>query len=593
MKRIRGALFLLSAAMLVAAPAAAAWPDSGKHMSGHRLHTGGGTPGGSTGRPHLRNFEVLGHHDLGLTDTNGDVWVHGNVAYVGTWAVPCTGGGVKIVDVTDPRAPKLIGRLGARPGTSAEDIVVRRVSTPSFTGDLLALGHQRCGDDPALDTERFGTEFWDVTNPYAPTKLGTANVTTGGGGTHELDLVQRGGTVIALLASNFREFFDVSGKGDIAIVDATDPRMPVEVADWGAGAHGLAPGPFFGIGSFGASFGHSVRASADGTKAYASYWDLGVLTLDITNLASPTLVGRTQYPEGADGDAHSMTPYESAGRSYILANDEDFDPRSPAQIRYGRQGRGLGNESPAGTPLWLEPGHRVAADVVQAGGDGCVAGDYPAGTAGAIAVVRTPFPFFDPGGGTPPLCSQDVQESAAEAAGAAAVVHDFVATATSPQWFEVGEVDIPVLFTDHETAQGMVAAGRATLLAGKPSWGFLRVFDAATGEQVASFDDVDGVHKLPAPAGEFSIHNTEVVGKRAYVSWYTNGVVALDLTPLDRGGNPQRVGMFVPPPFPSRAGFADVTDVWGVVVRPSDNLIFVSDMNSGLWIVRATGRAAP
>ena len=593
MKRIRGALFLLSVAMLVAAPAAAAWPDGGKHMSGHRLHMGGGPPAGNPGRPHLRNFEVLGHHDLGLTDTNGDVWVHGNFAYVGTWAIPCNGEGVKIVDVTNPRAPRLIGRLGARAGTSAEDIVVRRVSTPFFTGDLLALGHQRCGDDPALDSQPFGTEFWDVTDPYAPTKLGTANVTLGGGGTHELDLVQRGGTVIALLANNFREFFDVSGKGDIAIVDATNPRLPVEVGDWGAGAHGLTPGPFFGIGSFGASFGHSVRASTDGTKAYASYWDLGVLTLDITSLSGPTLVGRTQYPEGSDGDAHSMTPYQGRNRSFILQNDEDFDPRSPAQIRYGRHGRGLGNESPGGTPLFLEPGHRVSGRVVKAASQGCAAGDYPAATSGAIAVVHTPIPFFDPGGGEEPLCEQQDQEAAAAAAGAAAVVHDVVSTATSPQWFDFDEVDVPVLFTDHATAQGMVAAGQATLIGTKPTWGFLRVFDAATGVQVASFDDVPDIHKLPAPSGEFSIHNTEVVGSKAYVSWYTNGIVALDLEPLDRLQTPRLLGRFVPPPFPSRAGFADVTDVWGVVVRPSDNLVFVSDMNSGLWIVRATGRAAP
>jgi len=32
--------------------------------------------------------------------------------------------------------------------------------------------------------------------------------------------------------------------------------------------------------------------------------------------------------------------------------------------------------------------------------------------------------------------------------------------------------------------------------------------------------------------------------------------------------------------------------VWGVAVR-SDNVIFVSDLGSGLWIIRPTGPAAP
>src|SRR6266508_132497 len=329
------------------------------------------------------NFDILGHNDFGNRDTSGDVWVDGNFAYVGTWEIPCTGRGVKIIDVSDLSAPKMIGALAARPGTSAEDMVVRHVSTPSFTGDLLAVGLQRCGDQPALDGAKFGPDFCDV----------------------------------------------------------TDPRNPVQVGQWGAGAHGLSPGPFYGLGSFGASFDHSVRASADGTKAFVSYWDLGVLTLDISDVSNPTLVGRTRYPLGSDGDGHSVSVYQGASRSFLLQNDEDFDPRSPAVILYGPGGSGLGNESPAGTALWLQPSHSLTAPVVVATNQGCAAGDYPANTAGKIALVRTPFPFFDPTPGDEPLCLQQDQEAAAEAAGAAAVVHDFISTATSPQWFDFGSVD--------------------------------------------------------------------------------------------------------------------------------------------------------
>ena len=90
--------------------------------------------------PTTRNFRVLGHNDLGLSETNGDVFVHGNFAYVGTWADPCNGRGVKILDVSDLSDPQLIGTLAAREGTSAEDMVVRRVSTPFFSGDLMESG---------------------------------------------------------------------------------------------------------------------------------------------------------------------------------------------------------------------------------------------------------------------------------------------------------------------------------------------------------------------------------------------------------------------------------------------------------------------
>lgn len=551
---------------------------------------------GERGGPITHNFKVLGHHDLGAEDTNGDVWAHGDFAYVGTWGDPCTGRGVKVVDVSDLRDPEFVGTLGARPGTSAEDMVVREVDTASFTGDLLAVGIQSCGEEPPAPTEEFGVEFWDVSDPTAPEKLSELGVARGGGGVHELDLFQRGDRVYALLATPFTEWFDPVPTGDFQIVDVTDPRTPVHVAAWGAGAHNLSPGPFFGQGSFGARYAHSARASIDGTKAYVSYWDLGVLTFDITDIANPVLLSRTRYRADADGDAHSVSEYQS----FLLQNDEDFDPRSPAVIRYAESGQGIANESPAAPPLWLEPGHRLTAEVVRASNQGCDPGDYPADAAGKIVVVATPFLEFESPPGPPPLCSQAQQQESAAAAGAAAVVHDFMAFATSPQFFgEVAEVGIPVLYTDHATAWGIVTAGEATLRAKRPSWGYLRVFDKETGRQVAKFDDAPNVHALPAPFGDWSVHNNEVAGKRSYASWYSNGVIALDLRPLDRRkpGDPVKVGQFVPPGAPSRSEFvrSGVAEVWGVAVaeRERGTVLFLSDMNSGLWIVKPTGRAAP
>jgi hypothetical protein len=537
---------------------------------------------------------VLGHHDLGLTETNGDVWVHGNFAYVGTWRDPCNGRGVKILDVSDLRSPKLVGTLAARAGTSAEDMVALQVSTTSFRGDLMGVGIQRCGEGSELDTQMFGLELWDVTNPSAPAKLGELGLTTGDGGVHELDLFQRGGNVYALVATPFSEWFDpVDPDGDFRIIDVTNPSKPVQVSHWGAGANGFSRGPFFGQGNFGAMFGHSARASADGTKAYVSYWDLGVLTFDISDVTHPVLLSRTLYRPTADGDSHSMTPFKAGGREFILQNDEDFDAREPAVIRF-EGGRGLASESAGDSPLWLQPDHEVDAPVVQAANQGCNVSDYPTNTAGKITVVRTPFPFFDPGGGEQPLCLHQDQEAAAEAARARAVVHDFISEVTSPQWFDFGSVGIPALFTDHATAQGMVAAGEAELKALRPTWGFLRIFEARTGRQVAKFDRVPNVRTLPAPEGFWSIHNTEVAGDRAYSSWYSNGVVALDLEELSKGedDSPRLVGQFVPTGTP-HAGGPPVPDVWGVAIRPSDNVIFLSDLGSGLWIVKATGPAAP
>ena len=548
----------------------------------------------------LNDFTVVGHESFGKVDTNGDVWVHGETAYVGTWRSPCTGDGVKVVDVSMPSDPLPIGRVGNRNGTSAEDVVVRSVATGSFTGDLLAVGIQRCGRSSALDTQMFGVEFWDVTDPSNPTQLSEFGVRKGDGGVHELDLFQRGGNVYALLASPYREWTG-AGRGDLVIVDATDPSNPVRVGQWGARLEGLSDGPYDGRGSFGSAFGHSVRASTDGMKAFVSYWDLGVVTLDISDPTNPTVLDRTRSGAFDDGDAHSMTPYDAAGTQLILQNDEDFDPRSPAKVVIGPgPSFGVGAEAPYGKPLWKARNHLVGGAVYRPKNEGCSYGDYPRPlrVQGRIVVVKTYLTFFDPKPHPNPHCSTAVQASIASDLGASAVLHDVVAKHMSPQWWDFSEpLPIPIVFTRHAVADRILAAGRAKLVGQRPSWGYLRVFDASTGIQVARFDSLTRVHSLKAGGGTWSIHNTETRGDRAYASWYTGGVVALDLTPLEAPGHadPTMVGRFVPNVGPSQTGVFPngLPLVWGVAVDQGSGLVYVSDMTSGLWIVQPINDALP
>lgn len=123
------------------------------------------------------------------------------------------------------------------------------------------------------------------------------------------------------------------------------------------------------------------------------------------------------------------------------------------------------------------------------------------------------------------------------------------------------------------------------------------------------------MHTLPAPFGDWSIHNNENFGGRSYVSWYSNGIVAIDLRPLNRSSprDPVLVGQFVPPAGHSSVPFLDGrVEVWGVAFQASEKhggddeihgdaddrtggapTLFASDMNTGLWIVRPKGPAAP
>ena len=92
-------------------------------------------------------------------------------------------------------------------------------------------------------------------------------------------------------------------------------------------------------------------------------------------------------------------------------------------------------------------------------------------------------------------------------------------------------------------------------------------------------------------AGDFPIHNPLVVGTDVYASWYTDGVRVIDTSDPRQ---PREVANFVPPAGhdpvkPSqRNTLTNTTQVWGVAVE--DGLVYASDMNTGLWIIRRTDR---
>lgn len=566
------------------------------------------------------NFSVLGHVVLGGKAPDADVWFRdhggddGPHVYVGTWSSPCTGRGVKIVRVADPSDARIVAvaRL-ARDDVSYEDVVVTRAGGRV----VLATGVQACGGG------RGGVALFDVSDPGKPKKL--AFFKTRGHGVHELDVVRRDdGRVLALLAVPFVDGH--STFGDLQILDITRPRAPVLVSTWGVMSGSdmelvrrqrPVTSPMQGLGYYAAHYGHSVRGADGGRTAYLSYWDGGVLKLDIGDPSQPRLVGRTGFSVIDDGDAHSMALYDAGGERYIIQNDEDLNTLAVSTATSTATGERRFHAIDLGLRDTLRRVGAKTGPLIDAG-DGCQLNDFGAAP-GQIVLFDVSWTGRDE-------CSIDVKMRNAVDAFAAAVIVNLNAT-IDPQSYVRPTSDTVRYAAEHasgmpgvviadrdgfaDRTRAAAAAGEAvtvTLTPEIPSSGYMRIFkESATSDpendsipnftQVGAFTDLPNVtgDERPPP-GAWSVHNTEVLANRAYSSWYSNGVVAIDLTdPVA----PRRVGWFVPPPTTRRAGAlrdygrGNFALMWGVAVDPATGTVYASDMRSGLWILQPTGEAAP
>ena len=126
--------------------------------------------------------------------------------------------------------------------------------------------------------------------------------------------------------------------------------------------------------------------------------------------------------------------------------------------------------------------------------------------------------------------------------------------------------------------------------------GYLRVYDyanLASPVQIGEYRTPNSLGTDSQAAGDYSIHNPLVVGTDVYLSWYSDGIRVLDAS------DPRavrEVAFFVPlaannPVKPSQRGvLSNAPQVWGVAYDATTGLIYASDMNSGLWILRRTDR---
>ncbi len=248
------------------------------------------------------SFEVVGRGPVTTTHTS-DLWVFRGVdgrdyAYTGTWGAcqGCFGDRMYAWDVTDPTNPVLTDSV------MVDARVVNDVKV-NQSGTIAVITRE------GASSRRDGIIILDLADPAHPT-IASNYWETLTGGVHNTFI--DGDLVYAVH----------NGTADLHIIDISDPTDPVQIGRWGVPAH---PTKML----------HDVYVE-DGL-AYLSYWDDGLIILDVGNGIEegsperPEFVSqiryRYQHQGFSYGNTHVAFPYtNAAGNRYVFVGDEIFPP---------------------------------------------------------------------------------------------------------------------------------------------------------------------------------------------------------------------------------------------------------------------------
>ncbi len=235
-----------------------------------------------------RNARLIGHVDC---PGGGQVWVDGTTLYVGHMRHPS---GTAIIDVSDPRAPKMLATIEMPTGWHSHKVNV--------ANGIMVVNHERLGKD---GPEEFGggLGIYDVSRPAQPgliTKWRTA-----GAGVHRYSFDGR----YAYISPTVEGYI-----GNIVmILDLADPARPQEVGRWWIPGQWEAGGEAYPWADWPRPrCHHPLRL---GNRLYVSYWHHGFFILDISEMSSAEARVAAQHESGVSAsDAYLLTDSRAVKR---------------------------------------------------------------------------------------------------------------------------------------------------------------------------------------------------------------------------------------------------------------------------------------
>lgn len=258
--------------------------------------------------PNAKNTELIGHIDC---PGGGQVWVDGTTLYIGHMRHPS---GTTIVDVADPRNPRILAKIDIPTGWHSHKVRV--------ANDIMLINHERLGQGGDAEFGG-GLGIYDVSNPAAPKQIGKWR--THGKGVHRYEFDGR----YAYISPTAEGYI-----GNIVmILDLEDPAAPKEVGRWWIPGQWEAGGEEYPWDNWTPPrCHHPLRV---GNRLYVSYWHHGFFILDIEDMSKPKAISGVNTSPSFPHPTHTCLriPEPLKGRQVMVVADEDVAklwPSAPA-----------------------------------------------------------------------------------------------------------------------------------------------------------------------------------------------------------------------------------------------------------------------
>ena len=260
----------------------------------------------------------------------GQVTVAGRYAYVGH-ITNQERLGTSILDVSDPRNPRLMSQIFLEDGDSHSHKarVAGELMIVNVEQNMGRLGRraENLSNEIRAPYGEGGFKLYDVSNRAKPKLI--AHHRTHGRGVHRFDMDSR----YAYLSTEMEGYV-----GNILVIyDLADPARPAEVSRW------WMPGQHVAGGEKPTWQGRSNRlhhALRFGDELWAGCWHAGVRVIDIADIRAPRTVGEYNYHPPFPEPSHTFMPVPGkiGARRIALAIDEEDHAHSAEEMER-RRGR--------------------------------------------------------------------------------------------------------------------------------------------------------------------------------------------------------------------------------------------------------------